>query len=253
MKKAGVAIWLGLALVTGTSSCGMHYASVTPSAPLLSRAGDVAVSVNASSGVGVAGSIAFAVHDRLSLLVEGSTLGNNTDTINYLSQYYRSFGAALGTQFRYNQSLQGDLYCGLANASSLFDGHGGMIGIISDSGRANVRSIFIQSAVGLSIDEEDPTDIFAYQLRLSYLSFRDFFSLRQYRFARADDREMYLGHRDVLLSEHSFFIRVGPPNYKLTSFITIPRSLFGATDNLFLEGAIGVGLEFRHNMFDLMD
>lgn len=237
-----------LFLCISMCSCGMHYATVAPSAPLLREAGDFAVSANVSSGTGWSGSVAFAPLKHLSLLVEGSTLGGNSDTINQMSQFYQSFGAALGSQFRYSELFLGDAYAGFAKGWSLFDGHGG-IGTFADSGKANFHSFFAQSAIGLCYDLEDPTDIIGYQLRLSYLLFDDYFSLLQYRRGDPNDRDLFTGHSDVLISEHSFFIMSGPEHYKLTAFITIPRVISGKTDDLFIEGAIGIGLQLRHNMF----
>jgi hypothetical protein len=244
-----LAMFLFIGLLLSSSSCGMHYASVAPSAPLLERSGDLSINASVSSGTGWSGSVAFAPLDQLSLVIEGSTLGGNSDTINSMSQFYQSVGAGIGTHFHYTVELRGDVYLGFAKGTSLFDGHGGMIGIISDSGKTNFTSYFAQSAIGLCIDPEDLTDILGLQIRLSYLNFNDYFSLLQYRNGDPDDREMFAGHGDVLVAEQSLFIRVGPPNYKMTGFITLPRTIFGKTDDLFIEGAIGVGLELRLNFY----
>jgi hypothetical protein len=253
MKNSGrggfLANCLCLALALGFSSCGTHYVAVTPSAPLLRSSGDLSVSANLSSSIGWAGSASFAVLDQLSLMLEGSsTFGGSDLGKSDMYQSYRSFGAGLGTQFRYNQDLQGDLYIGIAKGRSHFDGHLGFTA--ADSGKANFTSYFAQSAAGLGLDKDDPSDVFGFQLRFSYLTFDDYFSLIQFRNGEPNSRETFEKHSDVLMSEHSIFIRVGPPSIKFTGFITLPLTLSGKTADLFTMGSMGIGLEFRHNMFD---
>jgi hypothetical protein len=146
--------------------------------------------------------------------------------------------------------MQGDLYIGMAKGFSHFDGHGGMVAIVSDSGRTNLTSYFAQSAFGLRLDDDDPSDVIGYQLRLTYLVFDNYFSLLQYRKGDPDDREMFMGHSNVLASEHAVFARTGPPSLKFTGFIAIPVTLSGKTQDLFIQGAMGIGIEFRYNMFN---
>ncbi len=249
MRKNRSGIWLCFTLLATLNSCGVHYATVAPSAPLLKSSGDIAVNANVSTATGWAGSISYAVLDQLSLMVEGSLLGGDSDSVNHMSQHYRSFGAGLGTQVRDAESLHADLFFGYARGTSLFDGHSGAIGTGADSGKASFTSYFAQSAIALGIDQDDATDVIGYQLRLSCLTFVDYFSLLQYRNGDTNDREIFIGHSDVLMSEHSFIIRVGPPSVKMTGFITFPLMLHGASEDLFTTGGFGLGLEFRHNFF----
>jgi hypothetical protein len=126
---------------------------VTPSAPLLVKAGDLAASATVNSGSGVTGSAAVALLERLSLLIEGSYLGASNDTSIF--QEYSSLGLGIGTQMRYGERFRGDAYVGYARGSSTFDGVGGLYTTTEDSGHADFDSYFAQSAIGVQLDDDN--------------------------------------------------------------------------------------------------
>jgi hypothetical protein len=229
----------------------MHYATVTPSAPLLQKAGDIVASANLSTGVGLTGSAAVALSDRLSVLLEGSYLGASDDTSIF--QRYNSLGLGLGTHMRYGERFRGDTFLGYARGSSTFDGYGGPYSSSEDSGHAEFDSYFAQSAIAVQLDDDDDdrflndeVSVFAgYQLRLSYLHFRNYLFLDQ-RYNEPGFQELFLSHNDVLISEHSFFLRALFDFIALFGFVTFPKALTPTQEGPYNDPfAFGLGIELR--------
>jgi hypothetical protein len=235
---------VAILLCTGLAACGNMYVPMPPTAPLVEKQGDLALSGILATGSAFNASAAYALTDRFVALIEYSY---NPSIDSGIYQSYTVGGIAVGCM-QSAKDLRADFFAGFGRGSSSYEGHGGLYSSGLDSGAASFNSYFLQG----SITFENEWRGIGYQLRASYISFDHYLRIDQrYNNSGGVDSDTSRVAEDNLILEHTVFVRIGSEDIKVLGFVNLSNELLTQPQTRWQNIlSVGLGAQLRFNLLE---
>lgn len=218
---------------------------------MLQEQGKLAASANISCALPFNANLAYALTDNLTLLGAMGYLNTGQDSSSGIASRFNNFEASVGYHVLLSPAVHSEFFAGWGKGSSEFRGHGGVIGIPSDSGAAEFTSVFLQGAIELV----DDTREYGYQLKGSSIRFDRFILVRESANVTGGvDKHSVEAMKQVLLLDHTLFFRISLSALKFITYLTYASPINASTDPQWYQDLnLGVGVQYTPDLKRLFD